>query len=100
MIVGFQGHGSLGRRLVEGRKMVGIHGEKVIVRAKIHTMGGFSAHAGQKDLLAWFASVAPSKPRLILTHGEEKARRTLSAEIRKRFGVSSYLPRLGEIIPL
>jgi metallo-beta-lactamase family protein len=100
LIVGFQGHGSLGRRLVEGQKMVSIHGEKVIVRAKVHTMGGFSAHAGQKDLLAWFAAVAPSKPRLILTHGEDKARRALSAELRKRFSTSSYLPRMGEIIAL
>jgi metallo-beta-lactamase family protein len=100
LIVGFQGHGSLGRRLVEGQKMVSIHGEKVMVRAKVHTLGGFSAHAGQKDLLAWFSAVAPSKPRVILTHGEDKARRTLSAEIRKRFGVSSCLPRMGEVIQL
>ena len=100
LIVGFQGHGSLGRRLVDGQKMVSIHGEKVIVRAKVHTLGGFSAHAGQKDLLAWFGAVAPSKPRLILTHGEDKARRTLSSEIRKRFGLSSYLPRMGEVIQL
>ena len=100
LIVGFQGHGSLGRRLIEGQKTVSIHGEKVMVRAKVHTMGGFSAHAGQKDLLAWFASVAPSKPRLVLTHGEDRARRTLSAEIRKRFGASSHLPRMGEAITL
>jgi len=100
LIVGFQGHASLGRRLVEGQPMVSIHGENIMVRAKVHTMGGFSAHAGQKDLLAWFASVAPSKPRLVLTHGEDKARRTLSAEIRKRFGASSYLPRMGESITL
>jgi metallo-beta-lactamase family protein len=98
LIVGFQGHGSLGRRLVEGQRMVSIHGERVVV--KIHTMGGFSAHAGQKDLLAWFASIAPSKPRLILTHGEDKARRALSAAIRKRFDTSSYLPRMGEAIAL
>ena len=100
LIVGFQGYGSLGRRLVEGQKMVSIHGEKVMVRAKVHTLGGFSAHAGQKDLLAWFSAVAPSKPRLILTHGEDKARRSLSAEIRKRFGLSSHLPRMGEVIQL
>jgi len=74
--------------------------ERVVVRAKIHTMGGFSANAGQKDLLAWFASIAPSKPRLILTHGEDKARRALSAAIRKGFDTSSYLPRMGEAIAL
>ena len=65
--------------------------------ARVHTLGGFSAHARQKDLLAWFSAVAPSKPRQVLTHGEDKARRALSAEIRKRFEVSSYLPRRGEI---
>jgi metallo-beta-lactamase family protein len=100
LIVGFQGHGSLGRRLVEGQPTVSIHGENIVVRAKVHTMGGFSAHAGQKDLLAWFGALAPSKPRLVLTHGEDKARRTLSAEIRKRFNISSYLPRMGEAIRL
>jgi metallo-beta-lactamase family protein len=99
LIVGFQGHGSLGR-LVEGQPTVNIHGEKIVVRAKVHTMGGFSAHAGQRDLLAWFSAVAPSKPRLVLTHGEDKPRRTLSAEIRKRFGISSYLPRMNEVIRL
>jgi len=98
LIVGFQGHGSLGRRLVEGQPIVSIHGEKIVVRARIHTMGGFSAHAGQKDLLTWFSAVAPSKPRVILTHGEDKARQALSAEIRKRFKISSTLPRMGEVI--
>src|SRR3974390_3027289 len=100
LIVGFQGHGSLGRRLVEGQQMVSIHGEKIMVRAKVHTLGGFSAHAGQKDLLNWFSAVAPSKPRVILTHGEDKARRVLSAEIKKRFGLSSSLPRMGEVVSL
>jgi metallo-beta-lactamase family protein len=98
LIVGFQGHGSLGRRLVEGQQMVSIHGEKIMVKAKIHTLGGFSAHAGQRDLLAWFSVIAPSKPRVFLTHGEDHARTILSSEIRKRFGLSSTLPRLGELI--
>jgi metallo-beta-lactamase family protein len=44
-------------------------------------MGGFSAHADQTGLLEWFAAVAPSKPRLIITHGENRA--------RKRFQISS-----------
>ena len=51
MIVGYQSHESLGRRLVEGQKLVSIHGEKVAVKAQVHTLGGFSAHAGQTDLL-------------------------------------------------
>jgi metallo-beta-lactamase family protein len=39
---------------VDGEKMVTIFGEKVAVRASVHTLGGFSAHAGQDDLVRWF----------------------------------------------
>src|SRR5262245_4120219 len=81
LIVGFQSPGTLGRMLVDGRKEVMIFGQPVAVRASIHTLGGFSAHAGQGELLAWFGAVAPSKPRLILTHGEDRARETLAGLI-------------------
>ncbi len=50
LIVGYQGNGSLGRRLVERASSVSIHGEKIAVRANVWTLGGFSAHAGQGDL--------------------------------------------------
>src|SRR5499425_1505559 len=64
LIVGYQGHGSLGRKLVDGEKVVSIFGEKVAVKAKVHTLGGFSAHAGQTDLLHWFSFIAGSRPRV------------------------------------
>jgi metallo-beta-lactamase family protein len=100
LIVGYQGRGSLGRRLVDGEKMVSIWGEKIAVKAKVHTLGGFSAHAGQTDLLAWFGAVAPSKPRVVLTHGEDGQRKALATEIRRKFGLTSALPALGEVIEL
>ncbi|MGE3309498.1 MAG: MBL fold metallo-hydrolase [Limisphaerales bacterium] len=100
LIVGYQSHGSLGRRLVEGEKVVSIHGEKIAVRAEVHTLGGFSAHAGQKDLIAWFAELAGSKPRVMLTHGEDRAREALAKQIDQRFGIRPALPGLGEVIEL
>jgi len=98
LIVGYQGHGSLGRRLVDGQSPIMIHGEKVMVKAKIHTLGGFSAHAGQSELLEWFKAIAPSKPRVVLTHGENMQRATLAKLIQKRFGLKSTLPKMGEVI--
>jgi metallo-beta-lactamase family protein len=98
LFVGFQGHGSLGRRLIDGQNPVTIHGEKVMVRAKMHTLNGFSAHAGQKDLLAWFKCIAPSKPRVVLTHGEDPQRAALAGMIRKTFGLKSELPMMGDVI--
>jgi len=100
LMVGYQAHGSLGRRLVEGEKLVSIHGEKVAVKAQIHTLGGFSAHAGQTDLLTWFSAIAPGKPRVILTHGEDRQREALAKMIKRQFKLSSHLPAMGETIEL
>jgi metallo-beta-lactamase family protein len=100
LIVGYQAGGTLGRQLVDGAKQVSIHGERIAVNAKVHTLGGFSAHAGQKDLLAWFDVVAPSKPRLVITHGETSARDSLAAQILKRNRVRAELPGAGDEITL
>jgi metallo-beta-lactamase family protein len=100
LIVGYQAQGSLGRRLVDGEKEVKIFGEKIAVKASIHTLGGFSAHAGQTDLLRWFDVMAPSKPRVALTHGEDDQRTALARCIQERYGLPSTLPRLGEVIDL
>jgi metallo-beta-lactamase family protein len=100
LIVGYQGHGSLGRRLVDGEKEVRIFGEKIMVKAKIHTLGGFSAHAGQTDLLHWFSMIAPSKPRVILTHGEDDQRGALAKLIQQKFRLPSKSPTMGEAIEL
>jgi len=100
VIVGYQGDGSLGRRLVEGVDEVKIHGEKIAVKAQVHTLGGFSAHAGQTDLLTWFSAIAPSKPRVVLTHGEDRPREILAEKIQKRFKLKPVLPKLNDSVEL
>jgi metallo-beta-lactamase family protein len=100
IFVGYQGHGSLGRMIIDRRKTVTIFGEKIPVRASVHTFGGLSGHAGQDDLLRWFAAVAPSGPRLILTHGEDKARKTLAKLISDRHGIKAELPKLRQTIEI
>jgi metallo-beta-lactamase family protein len=98
LIVGFQSHGTLGRKLVDGAKSVRIFGEEIPVRASIHTMGGFSAHADQKGLLEWFGAVAPCRPRTIITHGEDRAREAFSTLIQSEFKLKSERPALGDVI--
>ncbi len=100
LIVGYQGRGSLGRRLIEGEQRVRIHGESIAVRAKIRTLGGFSAHASQSDLLAWLGAIAPSRPRVVLTHGEDPQRQELAKQVRRRFKLDSTLPNMGDVIEL
>lgn len=100
LIVGYQGDGSLGRRLVDGAEVVSIFGEKIAVRAQVHTLGGFSAHAGQSDLLNWFGAIAPSKPRVVLTHGENEPREKLAELIQKRYKLKPLLPDMNETVEL
>jgi metallo-beta-lactamase family protein len=100
MMVGYQSRGSIGRQIVDGAKTVRIFGKTVPVRATTHTFGGLSGHAGQKDLLNWIGSLAPSKPRIILTHGEDGPRAALRGEIQKRFGLDSEMPDYLEAIEI
>jgi metallo-beta-lactamase family protein len=100
VIVGFQSRGSLGRALVEGQQAVTIHGERLPVRASIRTLGGLSGHAGQSDLLRWFDSMAPSRPSVILTHGEDRARGALKALIAERHGIKAVTPGLNDVLEL
>jgi len=98
IIVGFQSYASLGRKLVDGFEEVKIFGKEHKLKAKVKTLNGFSAHAGQTDLLNWFSTLAPSKPKVIVTHGEDEQRKTLSGLLKKKFGVKTVLPELNQVI--
>ena len=100
VFVGFQGEGTLGRRIVEGNKLVHVMGEPIRVEARIHSLGGFSAHAGQSDLVRWATPALESRPRLVLNHGEDRQRGMLADVVRRRFGIDAALPQFGDIIEL
>ena len=100
IIVGYQAQGTLGRALVDGAASVRIFGDEIAVRADVHTLGGFSAHAGQGELLRWFDPLAESKPHVVLTHGEARGRNALAAEIERRYGLKSTLPLLNDVLTL
>ncbi|MBB4197319.1 MBL fold metallo-hydrolase [Rhodoblastus sphagnicola] len=76
IFVGFAAKGTLARQIIDGARKVSLFGEEIAVRAHIHTINGFSAHAGQAELVAWHKSAAPK--RTFLVHGEEEAMETLA----------------------
>jgi metallo-beta-lactamase family protein len=98
VIVGFQAAGSLGRSLVEGVRQVKIFGERVIVRAKIFTIGGLSAHADQDALLDWLSNFQNPKMRVFVIHGEESVSVEFAELIRQRFGFETRVPAIGDRI--
>ena len=92
VIVGFQAKGTTGRRIIDGEKTVKIFRENVAVKAKVFTIGGFSAHADQKDLLEWTSHFSESRPRVFVVHGESTASEALAEKIRARFDLEVHVP--------
>lgn len=100
VIVGFQAFGTTGRRLVEGDRSIKIYGEKIAVRAKVFTIGGFSAHADQSVLLEWLGYFTNPRLQVCVVHGEENVAEQFAALVRDRLGFSTLVPYLGQQILL
>ncbi len=100
IFVGYQAPGTLGRLLIDGRPQVSVFGEKIAVNATIRSLGGFSAHAGQSDLVNWYACLAGSRPRTTLVHGEERGRKPLARIIKQRWNIDCDLPFTGETLSM
>jgi metallo-beta-lactamase family protein len=95
---GFQAHGTLGRAIVDGREQVRIHGAPVKVGARVHTLGGFSAHGDRQDLLRWYGAI-PGRPPVWLVHGEPVASQGLRDAMRAD-GVEAGVARPGLVLDL
>ena len=102
LIVGFQAQHTLGRRLVEQRQRVRIFGVERERRAEVAVLNGFSAHAGQDDLLAYAEAVREAGPlrHIALVHGENQARSTLKRLLEDRGFPSVLTPSRGDRLDL
>jgi metallo-beta-lactamase family protein len=96
VIVGFQAEGTPGRALVDGARTLRVMGETLQVRAQVHTLNGFSAHADADELMRWARPFAASRPRVFLVHGEDHARTALAARLQSELSLQAVLPRLGD----
>jgi metallo-beta-lactamase family protein len=81
IFVGFAAKGTLARQIIDGQNPVHILGDDFPVRARIHTINGFSAHADQDELLKWHGHTGAA--RTFLTHGEEDAMQTFASRLSK-----------------
>lgn len=91
---GYQGNGTLGRKLTDGKKSVRIHRDRIRVNATIHTVGGLSAHAGQDGLVDWYSAFR-NRPPVLLVHGEPKAMRVLRGRMERELGITVRAAQAG-----
>ena len=97
IFIGFQAYGTLGRILVDGKKDIKLFGEEFRVRARIETIGGLSAHAGQSALIDWAANFKTG-PRFCLVHGETQSLQALSQKLWTDKNIRSDIPAYGSSI--
>ena len=95
VFTGFQARGTLGRRIVDGSPRVHVMGEEIAVRAKVYTIGGFSAHADEAGLLSWLGSFS-GKPEVFIVHGEENVALEFEHLVQEKFGFVTHVPHKGD----
>lgn len=101
LIAGFQAAGTLGRRLVDGARLVTIFGQQVPVRARIYTVGGLSAHADQNALLDWLRGFRKPPGRTFVVHGEAGASANFARAVGEQLAWPEvHLPQPGESFAL
>jgi metallo-beta-lactamase family protein len=97
VIVGYQAYGTLGRRLVDGAETIKLWGEDYRVRIRIHTIGGLSAHADQRDLIDWYGAFE-NRPPVYLVHGEPDAQKPLAGRLRSELKAPARIAEHGQTI--
>jgi metallo-beta-lactamase family protein len=97
IFVGFQAFGTLGRQIVDGLDFVKIYGENIIVKAKICTINGFSAHGDRDDLLEWMRSFERLS-KVFLIHGEEEKMEYFKQDIHEKFGINAHIMKRKESV--
>lgn len=95
IITGYQAYGTLGRAIVDGVEHIRLWGETVRVAAKIHTIGGLSAHADQNGLVKWYSQFE-NHPPVVLVHGEAPASTGLAMRLRNELGALVHVAHTGE----
>lgn len=82
VFVGYQAEGTLGRKIVEGAEFIELYGEKIMVKASIHTINGFSAHADRTQMLEWINSYDRLE-NIYLVHGEKEKEEAFKEAIKE-----------------
>lgn len=100
LFVGYQAPGTLGRRIVDGEKMVRIFGEEIAVNARIEYIEGYSGHADQEWLMNFVYSFITKPKHIFLVHGEPSGQEILKSKIEEEAKLPVTIPEYGQTYTL
>lgn len=100
IFVGYQAEGTMGREILDGKKVLNIWGNEITVKAQVKEIKTMSSHADQEQVIGWLKKIEGLK-EVILIHGEELPRLVLTEKIRQEIpGTEVVLPVLHQEINL
>lgn len=100
LFVGYQSSGSLGRRILDGAQEVRILGEDVEVRCAVRSIGGYSAHADQAQLLKWLTPMREHVKKVFVVQGEAESSETLAQKARDELAIDAEVPAVNTTVVL
>jgi metallo-beta-lactamase family protein len=100
LFVGYQAVGTLGREIVEGAPEVRVHGHYRPVKAQVLTVGGFSGHADQDELLQWISGLESAPKQIFITHGELRAAEALQSLLAEKLDYKATVPEYRQTAAL
>ncbi|MCP4401428.1 MAG: MBL fold metallo-hydrolase [bacterium] len=88
LFVGYQAKGTPGRDILRYSRQPGgyvrLRNKKIVIKAKVHVLSGYSAHADQQDLIDWVEAIPETPKQIKLIHGEPDAQQTLREHLEQR----------------
>ncbi len=99
IFVGYQAVGTMGRAIVDGARWMKIYQEDIVIKASIHTINGFSAHADQNAIIRWISQIE-GLHRIYLIHGEEDKEVVLRAVLENALHAKAHIVEPEEVIYL
>ncbi len=101
LFIGFQAHGTKGRQILEGAPKINVLGQDIDVRAQIKSIGGYSAHADQPQLIKWAEGLNKNRLKnIFIVHGEPEQSEILAKLLQDKLGLKTIKPAYGQTIDL
>jgi metallo-beta-lactamase family protein len=100
LFAGYQSAGTRGRLLKDGAQITRIHGEEVVVKARIESLDSLSAHADSNEILRWLKGFNRAPSKLVLVHGEPGPMDILKARVERELRWTVVTPGHRERIAI
>ena len=100
LFVGYQAEGTLGKRIVNGERLVKIFGEEIAVNAQVSYLDAFSGHADRDGLLKFIEKMDKKPKNIFIVHGEYESQQALKNHIYDKFKINSVIPSYQETYDL